>query len=137
MKGCLRKQKFEYFRCSSPKSTLLSPQQLGKFNSFKKLVESKIISKSDRSLCHASPDQSDKVNRGTNQRTLYYNFYNSGSLCRQCQSSSIRTHLKHKQWYKSWKCSSTFGKGQINAKLEVINCTCIYFYFQVNFLINL
>ena len=74
MKGCLRKQKFEYFRCSSPKSTLLSPQQLGKFNSFKKLVESKIISKSDRSLCHASPDQSDKVNRGTNQRTLFYNF---------------------------------------------------------------
>ena len=39
----------------------MSPQTFGKFNSFKRLVESKIISKSDRSLCLAASDQADKV----------------------------------------------------------------------------
>ena len=53
---------FFFFRCSSPKS-LLSPQQFGKFNSFKRLVESKIISKSDRSLCPALAEQKEKVNQ--------------------------------------------------------------------------
>ena len=122
LKGRQKKQKFKCFRCSSPKSTLLSPQQLGKFNSFKKLVESKIISKSDRSLCHASSDQSDKV-RGTNQRSLLRETYYSDCLYWQCQPSSIGTYFKHKQGYRSWKCASTFGEGQIHAKLEVINCT--------------
>ena len=50
-----------HYRSNSPtKSSLLSPQ-IGKFSSFKKLVESKIISKSDRSLATVTADNSDKV----------------------------------------------------------------------------
>ena len=51
---------FHYRSISPTKSSLLSPQ-IGKFSSFKKLVESKIISKSDRSLATVTGDNGDKV----------------------------------------------------------------------------
>ena len=47
-------------RCSSPKHNLLQPK-IGRLGSFKRLVESKIISKSDKSLSTQPKDETAKV----------------------------------------------------------------------------
>lgn len=117
----------------------MSPQTFGKFNSFKRLVESKIISKSDRSLCLAASDQADKVTFLSKYSQICLRTLNIRILI---ESNILISVIKIFELFsttkltigvtpgsggkmqfiprsKSWKHSCSPGEGQVHAQSQV------------------